>query len=338
MKGIFIILFIWTCALPLKSQSDTTYATPIQGLEKLYLRALGIEFTPEHRAKLNGASIEFIFNVDIFGIGTLKEINGVRDSIVLDSFFSIYKPYVLFKPMMIDSTPIQSYYFYKVNYPAYTDNKNLRTFQTNRFSFNNLSIEDFESIELSKNREEFGLSGFFISPLGGDLSQYLGIGGGLECNVTYLFPHYLVGINVNVADLNRQKEWPNLNTVREHAKYPSILNLNFYTGIQNGNSSSQMEVGISKMNLLFNLDNTTKDGISTQGYNIALSYGYKIPVSKSRTIFYSNGYYLSKYLMQVTGKARVYRYSFTPANGLSLELGLSILNQFQKIKKFKLKK
>ncbi len=337
MKNVITTCLLLVVSYYVHSQSDTILAYPIMGLQKLSVKALGIEFPSPLREKIQGLEVEFIFDVDEYGVGNLAEINGVNEAAIKDSFQNVFKPFVLFKPLLIDSVPYPSFFFFRVIFPTYQKSGYQPVYIIDRFSFQRLKLSDFETIEFSKHREEISLGGFYKRPVSGHIYNYLGGGGGMDIDLSYLFPKILVGLNLNVSGSKRIKLWPELNTSIEQPKYPSALHCNLYGGYHKGNKSIQVEAGFSLMNLIFNSNEKSNDGIQKKGSNFAVTYKYKLPISKDKPTTVYGTPYILRYDLHFLMRSRLTQYDYKYVNGFSLEIGCAIATHYKRIKNFKLK-
>jgi len=95
MKHLLLGLIIAVTAAKGISQTDTLNrpTEPIGGVAKPGLEYFKIKFTEEQRKLLKGKELEFIFLVDTLGVAILEHVNGNEDSVIIDSYFSSWKPF-----------------------------------------------------------------------------------------------------------------------------------------------------------------------------------------------------------------------------------------------------
>jgi len=232
------------------------------GQTALAVKILGIEFTQEQRDSLDGKSIELIYLVDIMGVGKLSEINGVSDKAIQDSIFKINAPFILFESAIDGGIPTETIYFLKIFFPKYYREAN-QTVMIDRFSFNMLRMEHFDSLTLSEHSSG-GLFGGMMNQFIRATSDYLGFGGGMKINFFYKTKNILAGFNMNVYGTKRKLFFPIITTLPQ-GKYPSMIIIGPTLGYHRSRWSIAMEVDYCRMNLVFNSDANTKDGYSTDG-------------------------------------------------------------------------
>ena len=84
---LWVILCFCLMTLTVYGQVDSLNSVPgpKDGVNKLALQFLKINFTAAQRELLEGITLEFIFYVDSTGKATLEDVNGINDRAIFDS-------------------------------------------------------------------------------------------------------------------------------------------------------------------------------------------------------------------------------------------------------------
>lgn len=93
---LFIGVFHFTSAQSLDTLNQ--HSEPIGGINELAIHYYGIEFNKEQRQLLKKLPLEFIFLINEKGDATLREVNGINNSAILDSLKTHSKHLPKFHP------------------------------------------------------------------------------------------------------------------------------------------------------------------------------------------------------------------------------------------------
>lgn len=335
-KSVFFGMIIFFCLIihGFAQQDSFRLAKPVKGEQALAIKVLGIEFTQAQRDSLDGKSIELIYIVDIMGVGQLTEINGVKDKAIQDSIFNANAPFLLFESEIFNGEPRESIYFLKIFFPKYYKRFNQPVI-IDRFSFNMLKMENFDSLTLSKTSSGMVFGGI-MNQFVGSMSDYLGLGGGMKIDFYYRSKNLIAGLNMNVYGTKRKKDFP-INSIRPQGKYPSMIIIGPSLGFHKSRWSFTMEVDFCRMNLVYSTDTNTKDGFSTDGWSPGLILAYRLPIFQDKPLYYYNSPYVLTQNIQFSLAIRKFFVDLPEASGTMLELGICYDLNYRSIKSFKLK-
>ena len=336
LRKLLFGMIIYFCLMidGFTQQDSFRLAKPVIGENALAVKVLGIEFTQGQRDSLDGKSIELIYIVDIMGVGQLTEINGVKDKAIQDSIFKANVPFVLFESEIFNGEPRESIYFLKIFFPKYYKRSN-HPLMIDRFSFNMLKMEHFDSLILSKNSSGMAFGGMgnqFI----GNVSDYLGFGGGMKIDYYYRTKNLIAGLNINVYGTKRKKDFPII-SAKPQGNYPSMIIIGPTLGYHQNRWSAALEVDFCRMNLVYNTDTKTKDGYNTDGWSPGLIVAWRLPVFRSKPLYYYNSPYVFTQNIQFSFAIRQFFVDLPEASGTMVELGVCYDLNFRSIKSFKLK-
>ena len=335
-RKVFFSIFIFFCLIihGFAQQDSFRLAKPVIGEQALAIKVLGIEFTQEQRDSLDGKSIELIYMVDIMGVGQLTEINGVKDSAIQDSIFKANAPFILFESEIFNGEPKTSIYFLKIFFPKYYKRFNQPVI-IDRFSFNMLKMENFDSLALSKTSSGMVFGGM-MNQFVGSVSDYLGFGGGMKIDFYYRSKNLIAGLNMNLYGTKRKKDFP-ITSTRPQGKYPSMIIIGPTLGYHRSRWSLAMEVDFCRMNLVYNTDTNTKDGFNADGWSPGLIFAYRLPIFRAKPLYYYNSPYVFTQNIQFSFAIRQFFVDLPEASGAMFELGICYDLNYRSIKSFKLK-
>ncbi|MEM6378592.1 MAG: hypothetical protein AAF705_10270, partial [Bacteroidota bacterium] len=203
-------------------------ASPKIGTNKMLLKYLGIEFTPNQRQLLEGVEVELIYEIDEYGNPILAEINGVQNRVIEDSLRSKTEEIGLFNPRTVNGIPEPSLYFMKFIYPSYGAAQQMRNLYEN-LAFSQAKIEDFVYLEESNERLDFIIGGVLNQFLGNP-ADYLNLGAGAKMDFTYGTKNRLIyGLNLSFYGNGLKQDYP-INSSREQFDIPPSMLLGFVFG------------------------------------------------------------------------------------------------------------
>jgi hypothetical protein len=335
LKILFFSIFLFLLGNFIQAQQDSfRLASPKIGINQLAIKVLGIEFNQNQRDSLNGKSVELIYSVDFMGIGKLEEVNGVKDQSILDSIFKANEPFIAFNPEIFNGEPREALYFLQVHFPKYNKSINQPVI-IDRFSFNFLKIDDFDTLHLSKNSSSILIGGLMNQFLG-HANQYLGFGGGMKMDILYKTPNILVGLNLNIYGSKRKKDFV-ISHFGQQANYPSILLIGPTIGYIKRRWSLAAELDYLLFNIIYNTSDKVKDGYQVNGSSFGLIYSYRLPVARQKPFYYYNMPYILSQNISFTLGVRRLEMKVKEASGIMIDFGLHYELDYRGIKKFRLK-
>jgi hypothetical protein len=298
---------------------------PINGINKLALEYYKIDFDKQQRAKLEGVELEFIFNVDTLGQGTLEKIHGLDDSTMIGIMQNTTKNAVKFYPRTVNGEKEASIYFMKLRFPTYQALQNqlgyLRIYKTPKYN-----MEDFEQINLSGKSVGVLLGGVTNGFLG-NVSNYLNIGGGMRMEVMLTAKKGFGGsLMMSFYGNKLKKDFPINSTRAQNSAPPTLfvgVGLTKSVKAQKRNELIlQLELNMAVQNITPKLGDMDKEWTQFKGFSPAFVAHYLVQIGKSQFTHYAEPVVTNQYI-NFHGAIRPLFFGVKEANGVMLELGLS---------------
>ncbi len=337
MKYIHLIIFILV-GTNIQAQINDTInqeVSPKKGINQLAIEFLGIEFTKDQRALIEGREIEFIFHVEKDGKPELKEINGVTDSLVIHLLQKKAKELDYFNPRIVKGDARASIFFMKLEYPKYQMTaKKLGRIKAGLY--NESKLEDFEYLEKSKKRYDLligGVTNQFI----GSISKYLGVGGGMKIDLSYTNEKSnFFGLNMSFYGNKLKKDYP-LNTTKEQLAAPPTLLIGLVAGKWINRINIQGELNIAVQNITQKIGDNDQDWIQLNGWSPGLILNYPIKFGGEKTTYYYGAPSLINNHINLHFGIRYLDLSIKEASGIMTEIGISYRLGVIGIREYKLK-
>jgi hypothetical protein len=159
---------------------------------------------------------------------------------------------------------------------------------------------------------------------------------GMKIDFYYRTKNLIAGLNMNVYGTKRKKDFP-ITTTKPQGKYPSMIIIGPTLGYHQNRWSAALEVDFCRMNLVYNTDTNTKDGYSTDGWSPGLIVAWRLPVFRTKPLYYYNAPYVFTQNIQFSLAIRQFFVDLPEASGTMVELGVCYDLNYRSIKSFKLK-
>jgi hypothetical protein len=338
MKKYFKILIILLISPTLQAQIQNTLnqeVSPKGGVQSLAIKYYGIDFSKEQRAFLKDKEIEFVFLVDEEGVPILSEINGITVVAIIDSLKNKTKEIDNFNPRIRNGIAEKSIYFMNLVFPTYKMTKKQYGMLLGA-TYNEANLEDFEYINKSGTRFDM-LIGGVINQFIGNPSNHLGLGGGMNIDISYTDKKsFLYGLNMNIYGNKLKSPYP-INTIREQFSAPPTLLVGAIFGKWFGKFNIQGEIDIAVQNLTEKVGNNDPDWVQLKGWSSGIIFNYPIKFGKENTMYYYGSPNLFSNNLNLHLGLRYLSLSIKEASGIMAEIGVSYRMTLSGVKDYKLK-
>ncbi|HMG91641.1 MAG TPA: hypothetical protein VK589_16400 [Chryseolinea sp.] len=305
---------------------------PKEGINKLALQFLKINFTAAQRELLEDVTLEFIFYVDSIGKATLEDVNGINDKAIFDSLYYTTEQLPAFNPMQVNGRTEGSIYSMILEYPTYTG-------PTSR-QYGPPNLEDFEEM-VTGGRTDCLIGAVFNGPVG-NMNEYLGLGGGMKVDLLFTGKRgYGGGIFMNAYFNDLEKDYP-INTNRtQNGSQPILLlglALNKLIPLNERRElMAQFEAGYAIQNISSRTNSNDPDYIQLQGFSPGFTLHYAMKIGHDRL----SGYYLqpaivNNYVNFHLGIHPIF-FDLDSGSGMLWDIGVSYRLSYKVIRSYKLR-
>jgi hypothetical protein len=333
-SGTWIIVCLCLISATLYGQIDSLNSVPgpREGVTKLAIQFLKINFTPAQRDHLEDVVVELIFHVDSTGKATLEDVNGISDRAIFDSLYHTTEQLSAFYPMKVNGRKEASIYSMTLEYPPYTG-------PTSR-QYGPPKLEDLDEI-VTGGRTDCLIGAVFNGP-GGNMNEYLGLGGGMKVDLLFTGRQgYGGGIFMNAYFNDLEKNYP-INTTRtQNGSQPILLlGLAFNRIIPLNNRHelvAQFEAGYAIQNISSRVNNNDPDYIQLQGFSPGVSIHYAIKIGSDRlSAYYFQPAIVNNFVNFHMGIHPIF-FDLKSGSGVLWEVGASYRLSYKVIRSYKLK-
>jgi hypothetical protein len=304
---------------------------PKDGVTKLALQFLKINFTPAQRELLEGVTLEFIFYVDSTGKATLEDVNGFSDKAIFDSLYHTTEQLPAFYPMKVNGREEASIYSMTLEYPAYTG-------PTSR-EYGPPKLEDFEEI-VTGGRMDCLIGAVFNFPAG-NMNEYLGLGGGMKVDALFTGKRgYGGGIFMNAYFNDLEKDYPINTTGTQNGSQPILLIGLALSKVIPLNERRdfivQLEAGLALQNISSRTNND-QEYTQLEGFSPGASLHYAMKVGNDRlSSYYYQPALVAHYVNFHFGIHPIF-FDMESASGILWEFGAAYRLSYRGIRSYKLK-
>lgn len=332
-----LLLWFFTLSLFAQEQSDslTTDAEPLGGINALALHYYKIDFSKAQRDSLKDVEIEFIYEVDPQGRATLAEINGIRNNSILDSLRKASETIPDFRPRVEEGQAVASLYFMQLVFPSYQMTKS-RFGLLQGQAYREAKMDDFEYIHKSNNRLDI-LFGGMTNQFLGKPSAYLKLGGGMKMEINYSDKkRRFYGMQMNVYGNGLKKDFPIASSREQNSGPPTIL-VGATFGKWWDKFAIQLEINYAAQNITPKEGDNDPDWVQFEGWSPGILFHYPIRFGKESPLYYYGSPTLINHHVDLSFGLRPIFLSQKEATGLMIELGLSYRLTTHLVKEYKLK-
>jgi hypothetical protein len=323
MRPLFQIVWL-LCLIPKilfaqVSNNPESGPVPQDGMERLALTFLKIDFTQDQRNILNNRPLEFIFFVDSAGYATLEDVNGIDDAVIMDSLMR--RPIPRFIPKIVDGKATDGLFFMELEFPSY----NLSYFPT----MTQRPRTNIDDVDFERSGESFHiLIGGVVNTFSGRPAQYLSTGGGFKLDLLWQ-TRSKVGYGVTMAAYsNKALEYYPINTTRKLDSAPStfiigaILSKEF-TITAKRSLFAQVELAYAGQTVSSRENANDEEYIQLDGFSPGIVVNYSFRIGKEK--FQHTSYYPSVYSpnLNIHGGIRPLLLDLKASRGVMFEIGIS---------------
>lgn len=338
LRHTFIFLF-FLIAFGGYAQTDTTSsgAEPIGGINRLALVYYSIEFTKEQRKLLENVPVEMIFSVSKEGVAKLEHVNGIQNRSLIDSLYAQTPKVPGFKPEIHDGMPRESLYFMKFRYPTYKMNTQEIPIRS-PFYQKKINKDEFLELDETGRGFDFTVLGIFTNHFGKP-DKYFKPGGGVQIGCEYVSKiglYYGFGFDMygNPADQHIARE-----DTMPYLRSPFSVTTGIYVGFRFDRLYIQSEAYYSTIAISRSDTETAIGGTSYEGFSPGLFANYIIPFRKNRerVTIHVGQPYINRASLNIRGGFRGFFMDSSEVSGIMLELGVGIRFGSYFVKKYHLK-
>ncbi|WP_276372746.1 hypothetical protein [Chryseolinea sp. H1M3-3] len=296
---------------------------PVNGLNRLGVEYLKIDFTQDQRAMLDGVELELIFSIDTLGQALLEDVNGINDAAIIDSLRKKTVEVGKFKPAYADGQPVEGFYSMLLRYPTY-EKMNV-TRRVPPMNYRRLKREDFESFELGERMDV--LIGGMMNGFVGNAQDYLSVGGGMKVDLAFAGKRgYGFGFTMSFFGNNRRKDFA-IDPTREQLRAPLTLVMGALankTILRKPKSSILLQLEPAYMELTISPKNNNQDknDVKFRGFSPGVTLHYVLKLGRDR---FTDSYMpaIFNHCLNLHAGIRPVFYNSREASGVLYEVGIS---------------
>ncbi|MEM0993100.1 MAG: hypothetical protein AAF847_11510 [Bacteroidota bacterium] len=301
-------------------------AYPIGGLDRVALEYYKIDFTKQQRALLENQSIVFIYWIEINGVPTLENINGIEDPAILDSLIARTAFIPNFQPQLQNGTPVPSIYMMQITFPTYRFTEQQLGYRAAQ-AYRAADIDEFEYINKSGIRLDLLFGGLVNQPTF-NAAEYLKTGGGAKMDIILFFkPLTGIGLNMTFYANGLKQDFP-INSTREQFSTPLSLLMGFnYNKILKTNAKNewqlQLEANLAIQNLTKRLDSDDTEWTQLRGFSPGVLLHYTMRFGKEKTNYYYGKPSIFSNYINIHLGVRPLLLDLKEASGVLMEMGVA---------------